>query len=79
MITSFQNLKLTFSIYSEISAEIYPAGYDTELPNLATLTHVDIKILWHKFQHGLLICQAIILHTLEMLRMLKEIIFLISF
>ena len=45
---------------------------DTELSNLETCAHTDIKILSNKFRHWLQIGQAMILYTLEMLFMSKE-------
>ena len=48
--------------------------HDTELPNFETCAHVvnvDIKILRNKFQHWLQIAQAMILHTLKVVYMLK--------
>ena len=41
LITLILNIKSTFSIYSEVSAETYLKYYDTEPPNLETCAHVD--------------------------------------
>ena len=52
--------------------------HDTELPNLETSAHTDIKILCNKFRNWLQIGQAMILHTLEMLFMSKDWCFFLS-
>ena len=79
LIVLFPNLECAFSRNCEFSAETYHVDSDTWLPNLATRAHVFVQVLQNLFQPWLQIGCAMVLHTLEMLHILKEIYFSFSF
>ena len=51
--------------------------YDTELPNLETCAHTDIKILCNKLRHWLQIGQVMVPHSRDVLHV-KRIMFFLS-
>ena len=55
------NLECTFFIKWDFSAETYHGSSRIRLPNLTTLAHVYIQILWSKFQQQPPIAYAMLL------------------